>query len=779
MYPITRKANPSPGREFVSKKENFGHGYLLFKNGTIYIALGISIKKGSSNEIAINRFLHSFTLFDSVKVDDKSFTYVNKIKAYQVDIPGPAKSGEEYLSAVTKDSSIRQELNISGDPATGAYFFFGTNEANAGYTLENDSLILAKISESQKPKFKKMDVDTMYIKNGLRNLDISGMMVQAPLMLKARYQFRGNRWYGLVAIYDTAKDVTSVQKFFNSFSTIDYAHAQWNKYASPDNSFSTWAPIPFNYKGNLTGNDGDPMCKYESYDSSRGDNYEVVVQDFSKYYWQNSDSALWDELIKRYEINDSLLLKKATINSGVKGYELQLRQKGSSNIKRTMIFLNDGRLYTLATVQLAGEINNENNNQFFDSFHFSTVRPANNLLVSKAALLLSDISSPDLDVSSKAVKYLSFSPFTKKDLPLLHEALMKHYSTEQDYYAGQTKNKLKNIIIGLNDSSSFTFAKNNYATTDDTTRNILLAIMASFHAQENYNDLKTVLLKQPPRLEPDYNFTTPLSDSLKLAASILPDLLPLLKDTAMAPVLISLSNKLLDSGVIKENILEPFQSDILNFSNKEFAIFKDDSAYSKYSDYQLIQLIEKMNTTACNSTLQKWSLVSQPYMSLRAVYSLLRNKQEINPEAIQALAKNKDTRTDLYDTLKAYHKTDLFPAAYLSQQSFGESYIYAAAEDDNPLAVSYLSQKVVNFKGRQSRVYFYKVTFGDNDDSTCSIACAGPFSLNLKDVSSKDARGEIYFDEDFDKSKMQEQEEALIKQMEEWFQWQDEKEKNK
>ncbi|MEO8820779.1 MAG: TraB/GumN family protein, partial [Ginsengibacter sp.] len=479
--------NNVPGREFVSKKENFSHGYLLFKNGTMYIALGVSTKKGSANEVAINRFLHSLTLFENVKNDSKSFTYINKIKAFQVDLPGPAKSGAEYLSAVTKDSSIRQELNISSDPESGAYFLFGTNEASPGYTLENDSLILATIGESQKPKFKKMLIDTMYVKNGGRSLDIGGMMVQAPLMLKARYQFRGNRWYGLVAIYDTAKDVASVQKFFNSFTTIDYAHEQWNKYASPDNTFSTWAPIPFNYKGNLTGNDGDAMCKYESYDSSRGDNYGVVVQDFSKYYWQKSDSALWNELIKRHQINDSLLSKKAIANGGVKGYELELQQNGSSNIKRLRIFLNNGKLYNLMTLQLAGEINNGNNNQFFDSFRFSDVHPDTNLLVSKAALLLSDVSSPDSEVSSKAVRYLSFSPFTKKDLPLLHEALMKHYSTGQDYYDDQTKNKLKNIIVDLKDSSSFNFAKNNYAVADDTTKNMLLSIMASFHTKEYYN----------------------------------------------------------------------------------------------------------------------------------------------------------------------------------------------------------------------------------------------------------------------------------------------------
>lgn len=775
--PIT--INNIPGREFVSKKENFSRGYLLFKNGTMYIALGVSTKKGSSNEAGINRFLHSLTLFDNVKVENKSFTYTNKIKAFQVDVPGPVKPGDEYLLAVAKDTSIRQQLNISTDPSTGAYFFFGTNEASPGYTLENDSTILAKIDESQKAKFKEMDTDTVYVKNGARILDICGMMAQAPLTLKARYQFRGNRWYGLVAIYDTAKDITSVQNFFNSFTTIDYAHERWDKYASPDNAFSTWAPIQFNYKMNLTGNDGDPMSKYESYDSSRGDNYGIVVQDFSKYYWQNSDSALWDQLIKRYELNSSLLFKKAITNSGVKGYELLLRKNGSSNIKRERFFLNNGRLYTLMTVQLAAEIHNVNNNQFFDSFHFSSVHPDNNLLVSKAALLLNDISSPDSDVNSKAVRYLSFSPFTKSDLPLLHKALMKQLSAGQGYYDGQTKNKLENIIIGLKDSSSFNFAKNNYAVADDTTKNKLLSIMASFHTKENYDGLKTLLLKQPPLVEPGYNFINPMSDSLQLTASILQGLLPLLKDTVMAPVLISLSNKLIDSGLIKENIIEPFQRDILNFSNKEFASFKADSDYFKYSNYQLIDVVGKLNNAECNSALQKWSLVSQSYMSLRAVISLLRNKQDINPKAILALAKDKYTRTDLYDTLKAYYKTDMFPAEYLSQQSFGESYVYAAADDDNPLAVSYLSQKVINFKGRQSRVYFYKVTFSDGDDSTYSIAGAGPFGLNLKDVSSEDARGEIYYDENFDRSKMQEQTEALIQQMEKLFQWQDEKEKSK
>jgi len=773
--PIT--VNTVPGREFISKTKNYSHGYLLYKDGKMYIALGMSTKSGIAGEPVIDRFLHSFSITEKAPDTNRTFTYTNKIKAYRLDLPGQVKSGDDFTKAVKKDSTILNELNVAGDPVTGAYFFFGTNEAARGYNLENDSVMLAAIRASQTGKFKKISIDTSYIKNGCRMLDVGGMMVQTPLMLQIRYQFRGNRWYTLVAIYDTAKDKTSVQRFFSSFTTLDYAVVKWNKYTSADSSFSTWSPTPFSYEPNITDADGNPKWNYESYDSSRADNYKVIAQGFSKYYWQNSDSAVWDELTRRYDTG-SILVKKEISNNGLKGYELQLKANGSLNVKRLRFFLNNGKLYTLMTIQAAGEINNENTNKFFESFRFTSIQPDTNVLVSKAALLLTDMASTDSSVSSDAVKYLTIAPFIKKDLPLLHQAVLKNYPG-LDSYPNQTKNKLKKIIINFKDPSSFSFAKNNYATADDTTRNTLLSMMASFLTKENYNDIKTLLLKLPPVVDPGYQVINPLSDSLQLTATIVPDLLPLLKDTAMGPLLINLSDQLLDSGFIHKSILEPYQPDILKLSGKELALIKEDADNSTYYDFLLVDLMGKMNTPEFNSVLQKWSLLSQPsYISLGAVNSLLRNNQVINPIAISALAKDNSSRIELYDTLKAYHKANLFPAMYLSQKSFGESYVYTADEDNTPSGVTYLSQKVINFKGRQSRFYFYKLTFRDGDDSTYSLASAGPFNMNIKEVSSKDATGVMYYDEDFDQSKVQQQSESLIKQMEGWFEWSDKK-KNK
>lgn len=770
--PIT--INNIPGKEFISEKQNYSHGYLLFKDGKMYIALGMSTKTGRAGEPPINRFLHSFSITEKAPDTSRSFTYTNKIKAYRLEVPGEPTSGEDYTRALKKDSGIVNELKIASDPVTGAYFFFGTNDAAPGYNLENDSVMLVAIRASQLGKFKSMSTDTAYIKNGCRILDVEGMMAEAPLMMRTRFQFRGNRWYGLVAIYDAAKDTSSVERFFNSFTTLDYAPVKWDNHAPADKSFSTWSPTAFTYQSKKD-EDGNAEWKYQCYDSSRADNYGIIANEFNKYYWQNSDSAFWNEVISRYN-SDSVLVKKKISNNGVKGYELELKADGSSNVKRLRFFLNNGKLYTLMALEAAGEINNENTNKFFESFHFTSIHPDTNVLVSKAALLLTDIGSPDSSVCSSAVKYLTIVPFVKEDLPLLHRALLRNYP-ESGYSADEIRNKLKRIILNFEDPSSFSFAKNNYATANDTTRNLLLSIMASFPTEENYNDIKTLLLKQPPVVEPGYDVINPLRDSLQLTAAILPDLLPLLKDTAMGPLLINLSDQLLDSGLVDKNIFKPYHPDILKLSAKELALLKEDRDNSRYYDYLLADLMGRMNTPEFNSVLQKWSLLSKPsYIALKAVSSLLRNNQAINPVAIAALAKDNSTRVELYDTLRTYRKANLFPAAYFTQRSFGESLAFTADEDNTPLAITYLSQKVISFKGRQSRFYFYKLTFQDGDDTTYSLACAGPFNVNVKDVSSKDATGVIYYDEDFDASKVQKQSELLIQKMEDWFEWSDKKE---
>jgi uncharacterized protein YbaP (TraB family) len=764
--------NNVPGREFASTKNNYSRGYLLFKDGTMYMAIAVSMKKDTAAASSVDRFLHSFSITENKDANAGNFMAVeNKIKAYHIDVPGKPVSVNDIAGA--KDSSILRELSAVVDQSTGTYFFWGANEAAPGYFVENDSTTLAGIRESQKVKFASMSIDTIYIKDGVRMMDIGGIMTQAPLMLKAHYQFRGNRWYALVAMYDAAKNNPSVDEFFNSFSPIAYANTEWGSFTTESKLFSAWSPGNFTYTVKPTVNSGDSIAEYETYDSSRADSYTVVERTFGKYYWRQNDSAFWKKLLHDFD-DDSVLIKRTVKNGELSGYEYETEKNGSGNVKRERMLLNGNKLYSIVTIQAASEINNENTNKFFDALRFNTIKPNDKIFVSKASILLTDIVSADSVTRNEAFNYLSKSPFSKTELPLLHAALLKNYPEDDNDY----KNKLADAILDLKDSSSYTFAKDNYADADDDTKNILLNIMASFKTKENFDDIKTLLLKQPPHKELSYDVVYNLTDSIQLAAEIVPDLLVLLKDSAIAPNIITITNKVIDSGLINKNLLQPYYADILKLSVKRYNELKADADAYSSEDYTLEDILRKMNTNASNKSLQQWSVVSQIYLEMNAVEGLLANQQPISAQALLALAKDNNTRIELYGSLKAYKKENLFPVHYFTQKYFAESYAYSAgSDDDDPSDITFLTQKIINFKGRQSRFYFYKITYSESDDASYTLACAGPFRLALTDISSKDATGDIYYDEDFNATNLAAQMDALIKQMEDGFVWADEKDK--
>lgn len=766
--PIT--INNIPGREFVSSKNNYSHGYFLFKDGMMYMAIAVSMKKDTSGVAFINKFLHSFTIH-TASDGNEEFGYVNNMKAYKLNVPGTPKSGGEMLDS-DKDTSVNMDLNISTDPVSGSYYFFGTNDAASGFYITNDSVTLSNIRASQRSRFTTLTVDSMYFKNGHRALEIGGKMKDAQLTLDAHYEFRGNRWYVLVAMYDSAKGKAAAQKFMNSFQPINYINGNWKTNVSDDGLFSTWSPENFRYIMNP--DDGDTTFSYESYDSSRADSYSIYIQHFNNYYWQESDSAFWQNIIENYkdlQDGDSALYIKPISNDKVSGYEFAFRSPGSHNIKRLRKLLNDGKIYSLVTIQDSAEINNANTNKFFESFRFNKVLPSDGLFISKAGVLLNDLVSEDSATKASAANYLDEAPFTKNDLPLLHQAVLKTYidKDEEDDY-DVAREDIRRIITRLKDSSSYLFAKTHYNEADDETKNVLLDIMVTFETAAHFDEIKTLLLQNPPHITPSYTFTNILLDTLQLTAPIFKDLQPLIKDTAMAPVIVRVANKLLDSSLVDKSFLENYRQDILKFATQQYLLAQSDEDSYSAANYALINLLGKMNNVESNAILQQWSLLNNNYLQLSALEKLLENNQPVDSKAVKALAADKSQRTDLYDALKSYKKEKLFPAHYLSQKSFAESLVYVASSDDEyPDTMVYLSNKVLKFQGKQARFYFYKVGFGEDGDTTDYLACAGPFNVNEKDATVKNAEADVYYDDEYDEDTKDELTEALITQMEDWY----------
>lgn len=772
--PIT--INGVNGKEFVSSKGQYSHGYLLSKDGTLYIAIGMSMKKDTSAAGNINRFLKSFKIEKVETGNGDYISYTDHAKAYAVDLPAQPNPGDDYLSK-EEQKSISSSLNISIDPKTGAYLMFGVNEASKGYFIESETATLKSIEESQKSKFSSVSIDTIYTKNGHKVLEYGGMMSTAPLMLKANYYFRGNRWYALVAVYDSSKANSSVDRFFSSFKILDYANTEWKNYTTEDKVFSTWSPSSFEYKTDVSEYTDDTTNRYESFDTTRADNFSIIPETFNKYYWQQNDSIFWKKLLDNIPFGDTLISKKQVINGGVYGYEIVTQKKDDGNISRKRMLLNGDKLYTMQTVQAVSEINNKNNNRFFEEFRFKDPAQTTTLFNSKAKQLLQDLYSVDSATHSEARTALRSAPFSQNELPMLQDAFLKTYNDDDESTYYNTNNILKTKIIELGQPESFTFAKDHYLTADDDTKNRLLDIMASFPTNNNFNDIKDLLIQSPPKKEWNYTFTQSLEDTLALTAKIFPDLLPFLKDTIAQENMLEITESLLDSNLLSTSLLQPYYQDVISLTQKRYKALKSDADDYNAVDYSLIGILGRINSAETNSLLQSFSTLSKHlYIQLKAIDKLLANNQQVNTKSLQTLAADRSYRTDLYDKLKAHKKEALFPKQFLTQKYFAESYIYnAASDDDEPSDMIYLTQKIINFNGVQSRFFFYKVTYGEGEYESNTLACSGPFSLNETDMTTDKASAELYYDEDFDPTNLPAQMDALIKQMEEWSKKEEEK----
>ena len=758
-------------REFSSNKDKYTRGYLAFNDGVMYMAIGTAIKKDSSSENAVARFLKSFAILpQNKKGSDRTYiTHTDKTKAFSVEVPAKAVSANESLPQ-TEDHSIKSDIKIAIDPQTGAYLFFGVNQAEPGYFIENDSITLAQIKESQQSKLSSFMIDTMYIHNGRRIMEYGGMMTDAPLMMKGRYEFRGNRWYALLAIYDTTRDASAINHFFHSLNLLPYEQMQWKLQENEGSNFTTWAPDTF-IKDSVTGE--NEYISFTSFDSTRADNYLVMVEGFGKHYWQLNDSILLNQLadntLRKYA--DTILSRKNILNGNIKGIELMSQEKGASIVKRKRLLLNDSKLYILTTTQMADEISNENTNKFFNDFRFVKELPNTELFTSKAASLLKDLANSDSATHDEALEYIEAAPFSKDEMPMLYEALQHTYIDDTAEYRS-TKEIIAKTIIGLKDRSAFDFARAHYLTSGEKDKMHLLDIMLSFPTSAHFNDIKDLLLQSPPSMKPDYTVAYDFTDSLELAAEIFPAMLPLLKNENMAPVIISIADNLLDSGIITPALLQPYEKEIVAMAAKNFEKVMENTDNFEYTNYKLLSTLGRINSVNTNAALQQWATIKKiPYTALEATALLLRNKQTVSPAVFTTIAANNETRTDLYDTLTAYGKQQLFPKAYLTQKQFAESYAFVAGtEDGNPDGITYITQKVVDFKGNKARFYFYKLTYGTDEYKSYSLACAGPFDPAGTAVKgSNKPTGSVYYEEDFDGSNLNAQIEAIVKGMEEWY----------
>jgi len=746
--------------------ENFKKGYFLFKDGIVYMAYGVAIHGNDANKGKIDQFLKSFEVLDRKKADPGlSKMSVHKDTAYAYSIATPTAA---QLSSNTRTANGHAMFYISSDLNDGGYYFFGVNEVSPDRFVFDDSSFFRTLVASVSPKVKKIDFDSTWVENDQLVTEVRGQMKEADMIMDIRYFDRGSRWYVLLAMYPVGGSTANRDRFFASFSELDYPAHGWMNAVSPDSVFSTWAPAGVVTVPADSSDNADIDHKYVSYDSSRAESFSIVSYHLDPYYWSNSDSAFWASRVAAHiTYADTLLSKKPVSNGGVKGWEWVERNTSGHNYERFRLLLDGDQLYSLILCAPYKELYTDNANKFFENFRFAKPQASTTYLQSKAERLLTDLLSPDSAVSLKAERSFTNASFRKEDLPLLHRSLLQAGRRKGgDGHAFYLCYQITQAITGLKDTSSFRFAAEHYREIPDSEANIknsLLTVLVEFEDSLHFQEMARLIVASPPSKPIDYLVRQHLWDSLALTAQIAPQLLPLLKDTVSMAALSQVMVKLLDSGRLSKDRLVPYHDALLQYGSLVARRLSANKDAEGDFENEILELCARFNESRDNALIRQFLRCQNKNMALTAARLLIRNKQPLDSAALRPMAADFAYRGALYTLLKNAGKARLFPAGYKTQKAFGQGHVYDALDEDDlerDASITYLTARTVDARGGKKRLLFYLFKNG----GSTYLACAGYYSLDPAQFDPSDARGSIYFTDKFDKNQQEVQIKALIAQ---------------
>lgn len=738
---------------------------LLQKNSTLYLLMAGSSKKANISTPDVNKFFASFIPKDIV-IDEKRWKKFSLPgKGLTVSLPGAPKLNKQIDD--TENASWIFTTYDLVDNQKGIYYLLQARDMKPGYFIPGDSVYFEAYKQDISESFEKILSEEQFLFKGW-----PAHRMELLLKNKVKYYviniIRGNRVYLFGAGGDKTSDFSDVEQMLNSIELEDYPSSDWKLHSSE--GFSTVVPGPITKMEDMDETSESESEHFISYDSLRATAFDIFKRDFSPYYWVESDSLLFENQInssKTYE--DSVLHKQIVYNGSLKGIEFVIQKPGSNLLKKMRVFANGNTLYQLVAFLPAQELEQENFKKFFTEFRVdSELQPS--IYTRKPKQLLNALLLKDTLEFEKALNSLEDVNFTEEDLPLLHQALLQTYIKRENDY--RTVNaKIISLLEDLADESTVQFVAEHYKTLDKEKEELkydLLEVLANRRTKESYSVLKNILMNALPSKGSSYYLSYALSDSLELTASLLPDILSLSADSSFAELLVARTRELMDTNMVEMKDVIPYKNNFLTHAKSilQTTLSEDEDKWWNY--YSWIPFLGRFNDKESNELLRQFLQLNEKEVKYEALIALIKNDQTVSPAEVEKLAEDKNYRTQLYDELKKLKRLDLFPNKYATQLKIAEGEIFVLSIDDDyePSSVTFIGERTAEFMGKKQKFYLFKVSFSDDEGITSYLGITGPYSLTGKEIITESEASGLSWEEEYDKSKTEEQFKKHIAEME-------------
>ncbi len=606
-----------------------------------------------------------------------------------------------------------------------------------------------------------------------------------------RFVIQGPHYYTLVA--HGRQEVPVMTNFINSFAIKPLIYPQAVPRTDTSLFFQVKTPVfPDNKKEKIdlpsnglydyaADDDADDFASgvFRSNTISNDTTGEKIFVSFfrSPRYAFIEDSTM---LEKEHLFGDTswIVRKKIrkTLPNNMKTWEVILSDTGSSRMLWEKTFYKDGIGFSLMTQSDTLTAPSSFLSSFFDTFTPADTLKGNDMFVKKTNLFFEDFMSKDSVAHRRAVKGIYSVKLDSSDIGGLKKAIGSIGWSEKDYLG--VKKQLIRKLSSMQAPAATNYLKELYQAAGDTLE-LQYSILGSMLAQQtaySYKTFRDIVMADPPVLSlnkdrlsgsqirfqdygPEIRLLDGLGDSLKLARTILPDILPLINLDDYKYPMMTLLSEMIDSGWVKPDEYKAYYQRFLLEAKQEWKrqVIGEkqksiDKAKASQEDEMNIPLYygdmddgresgnDNLNLYA-NLLIPYWSkdkqvpaLLNQMLASsdqklkYSILISLIRTKKPYPDTLLHYFAGLDEYRYTLYEDLAELEKETLFPASANNQLALARSRLLSenGRKPDTLLFIDKLKAKV---KGREGWVYFFKYKLR-KDDARWGIASVGLIPLD-------------------------------------------------
>jgi hypothetical protein len=492
-----------------------------------------------------------------------------------------------------------------------------------------------------------------------------------------------------------------------------------------------------------------------AYDSASAVSFFITRRTLSPYLWAKHDSLLLLKYMKELTTEDETVTDHRLVHNGnSNGLEFNVVKRNTKLVQRMRILLNGDAIYLLQIDAPAENWKRYDYSKMLEDFRFAKEEKPDFLRTNSFEKLLTALRSTDSLTHMQAYEALEYIIVDSTDLQQLLAAACNEYPIDSAGYVYNTVcDKMLELAASLKYSRFNELLESQYNSLKPQQEQFkyqLLAMLARNHNDASLDVVQKLLKKGLPSKGNPHVLISVLGDSIQLAKRLYPWIISQTSDTLLGTTLFRLHKDMVDSNYVSLSEFKPYHQQLLRAARNELAVIAREKSDYYYSTglIEMIKLLSELETDSAHILVRQF--MNSRFITLKyyAAIALLNKKREVPPSVLLSIAADTNYRVNLYDEMKRLKIEKLYPAKYLNQRSFADSYLYNALEDP-PSRIIFIGEKIVSYKGKKQKVFLYRLIYDSGGEEESYLGISGAFSPDGKSVSLTGNVSGIYAEETF------------------------------